>query len=169
MITEYNVGDEVFFKGTISKIEITPDGKELYIMSEYPDIKLSPDSFLKTATVGLRVDKTELEIVRKEVENLKTQLREANLIIEKLNKDKEEIELTVGFKFEGKEKKTEKCEKESTLVYKPYEMLTPRELDTTDLVDELEMREGVSSIFVGPSNKTDIKVDGPAVVLIVVD
>ena len=55
------------------------------------------------------------------------------------------------------------------MVYKPYEMLTPRELDTTDLVDELEMREGVSSIFVGPSNKTDIKVDGPAVVLIVVD
>lgn len=99
MITGYNVGDEVFFKGTISKIEIISNGKELYTMEEYPDIRFFSDSFLKTATVGLRVDKRDLEVVEKDVEDLEAKLQEASIIIERLAEKKDEIKLTVGLKF----------------------------------------------------------------------
>lgn len=43
------------------------------------------------------------------------------------------------------------------------------EFSTKELIDELKKREGVESMFIEPHESKDIRVDGFATVLIVVD
>lgn len=43
------------------------------------------------------------------------------------------------------------------------------DVDTCYLVEELKNREGVSKIIVNPYEDKNIKVNGPAIVLVVID
>ncbi|WP_141639515.1 BC1881 family protein [Clostridium novyi] len=44
-----------------------------------------------------------------------------------------------------------------------------KNIDTKDLVDELIKREGVKVTIAEPYENKDIKVNGPAIVLVVID
>lgn len=132
MKTKFNVGEKVYFKATINRIEVYPNGKIAYKIKEWPDFLFMEGDLIENSDP--------LQHIADALERIEGKMPEANSA---------HIPIAIG----------------NNLV----ETISMNRPETADLVDELEMREGVSSIIIGPSNKTDIKVDGPAVVLIVAD
>ena len=69
MKTKYDVGEKVFFKGTINKIEVFPCGKTAYRFMEYPDILFTEEKIIENAEPLQHIANTLERIEKKLQEN----------------------------------------------------------------------------------------------------
>ncbi|MBR2257639.1 MAG: hypothetical protein IJ899_09995 [Blautia sp.] len=87
MKTKYDVGEKVFFKGTVKKIEVFPNGKTAYRLSEYPEILITEEKIIENTEPLQHIADT-LERIDEKLEIIDV-ARISDLLEEKLSREVE--------------------------------------------------------------------------------
>ena len=98
MNSKHDIGETVFLKATINEIKQVSSGQILYKAKELPDIYLTDDDFLETAIAKVKVDRSEVDALAEDINELNRSLERASVIIDKLAHQKESIKISAEIK-----------------------------------------------------------------------
>ncbi|MBP3753586.1 MAG: hypothetical protein J6I66_01870 [Lachnospiraceae bacterium] len=106
MKTKYNIGDEVYFKGIINDIHITPSGSVIYKMKGHDNVVFSEEELIKTDTpivkrayVGLIPDTSEVDEAMEKAERITDLINEAMKLADSIANTK--LNIRISSEFDG--------------------------------------------------------------------